>query len=144
MIEVRRKTVNGESWQPKTRRNRRVSISSPLRSYLEACRPASGSPWFFPSPTGKRCEPDNLSQDLRAINEKNGLPWSRLDFRHTFGTHLAQKGESLYKIAELLGNSPEICRRHYAALTPEEMRDTVEFHPRPRLVHGEGGEQVCA
>ncbi len=37
------------------------------------------------------------------------------------------KGESLYKISELMGNSPEICRRHYAALVPEKMRDTVEF-----------------
>jgi len=31
------------------------------------------------------------------------------------------------KIAELMGNSPDICRRHYAALVPEEMHDTVEF-----------------
>jgi integrase len=62
------------------------------------------------------------------------MPWGCLDFRHTFGSHLAQKGESLYKIAELMGNSPEICRRHYAALIPELMRDTVEFDPRPRLV----------
>jgi hypothetical protein len=40
---------------------------------------------------------------------------------------LAQKGESLYKIAELMGNSPEICRKHYAALLPHEMREEVEF-----------------
>ena len=46
---------------------------------------------------------------------------------HTFGSQLAQKGESLYKISKLMGNSSEICRRHYAALIPEEMRDTVEF-----------------
>ena len=26
-----------------------------------------------------------------------------------------------------MGNSPEICRRHYAALIPEKMKDTVEF-----------------
>jgi len=56
-----------------------------------------------------------------------GLPWSCGDFRHTFGSQLAQKGESLYKIATLMGNSPDICRRHYAALIPEEMHDTVEF-----------------
>ncbi len=46
------------------------------------------------------------------------------------------KGESLYKISELMGNSPEICRRHYAALIPEQMRDTVEFdrrEPSPSL-----------
>ena len=37
------------------------------------------------------------------------------------------KGESLYKIATLLGNSPEICRRHYATLLPESLFDSVEF-----------------
>jgi hypothetical protein len=37
------------------------------------------------------------------------------------------KGESLYKISKLMGNSPEICSRHYAALIPEEMGDSVEF-----------------
>ena len=52
--------------------------------------------------------------------------------RHTFGSQLAQKGESLYKISALMGNSPDICRRDYAALIPEQMRDTVEFvRPEP-------------
>ena len=37
------------------------------------------------------------------------------------------KGESLYKISALMGNSPEICRRHYAALIPESMYKSVEF-----------------
>jgi site-specific recombinase XerD len=95
--------------------------------------------WFFPSPTGKRWDPDNFSQDLRTINEAAGLEWSCLDFRHTFGSHLAQKGESLYKIAELLGNSPEICRRHYAALMPEKMRETVEFESQAN--HQTGGSE---
>ncbi len=36
-------------------------------------------------------------------------------------------GVSLYKISTLMGNSPEICRRHYAALIPETMADSVEF-----------------
>ena len=55
------------------------------------------------------------------------MPWRLCDFRHTFGSHLAQKGVSLYKIATLMGNSPEICRKHYARLIPEELRDEVEF-----------------
>jgi hypothetical protein len=37
------------------------------------------------------------------------------------------KGESLYKISNLLGNSPDICRRHYAALIPEAMIESDEF-----------------
>ena len=56
-----------------------------------------------------------------------GLKWSCLDYRHTFGSQLAMKGESLYKISMLLGNSPEICRKHYAALIPENMAGSVEF-----------------
>ena len=61
------------------------------------------------------------------LNKRAHLPWSCLDFRHTFGSHLAMKGESLYKISTLLGNSPEIARRHYATLMPESLVDSVEF-----------------
>ena len=111
LIRVVAKTVDGEFWQPKTKRNRVVPVSKALLQIIrnhvqkQACR------WYFPSPAGKRWDPDNFSHDLRAINHKQGLPWSCLDFRHTFGSHLAQKGESLYKISELMGNSPDICRQ---------------------------------
>jgi hypothetical protein len=37
------------------------------------------------------------------------------------------KGESLYKIATLMGNRPDICRKHYAALMPESLTGSVEF-----------------
>jgi integrase len=129
LIYVRAKLINGEHWQPKTKRNRVVPISSALHEILSAYAPQRTEPWFFPSPRGRRWDPDNFSQELRETNKSHGLNWSCLDFRHTFGSHLAQKGESLYKIAELMGNSPEICRRHYAALMPEKMHDVVEFSP---------------
>ena len=127
LIYVRAKLINGEHWQPKTKRNRVVPVSSALHEILTAYVPKRTEPWFFPSPRGRRWDPDNFSQELREINRSRGLNWSCLDFRHTFGSQLAQKGESLYKIAELMGNSPEICRRHYAALMPEKMHDVVEF-----------------
>jgi integrase len=127
LIRVQAKTVSGDFWQPKTKRNRVVPISDALNGILNNYVPPTNSIWFFPSPRGKKWDPDNFSQDLRKINKAAGLNWSCLDFRHTFGSHLAQKGESLYKIAELMGNSPEICRRHYAALVPEKMTDVVEF-----------------
>jgi integrase len=127
LIRVQAKTVSGEFWQPKTKRNRVVPISDALNRILGNYASPTDSIWFFPSPRGKKWNPDNFSQDLRKINKAIGLDWSCLDFRHTFGSHLAQKGESLYKIAELMGNSPGICRRHYAALVPEKMTDVVEF-----------------
>lgn len=127
IIRVRAKTIDGARWQPKTRRNRAVPISGALLAILQAHKAPCQSLWYFPSPTGKRWDPDNYSQDLRKINKARGLDWGCLDFRHTFGSQLAQKGESLYKIATLMGNSPAICQRHYAALIPEAMHDTVEF-----------------
>lgn len=136
-IRVRAKTIAGETWQPKTASNRAVPISRTLRGYLDnyAPRPSIGG-WFFPSPQGRHYDPDNFSADLRAAQAVAKLPWTCLDFRHTFGSQLAMKGESLYKISRLMGNSPDICRRHYAQLAPESLTDSVEFRQvdKPRQV----------
>jgi hypothetical protein len=71
-----------------------------------------------------------------------GLPWGCLHYRHTFGSQLAMKGESLYKIATLMGNSPEICRRHYAALIPESLVMSVEFSGFPMVDHNDPRKQA--
>jgi len=140
MIRVLAKTIDGRFWQPKTKRNRAVPISRALRAMLEQYTPrATSQPavdnqfrgWYFPSPDGNWWDPDNFSADLRSANEECGLVWSSLDFRHTFGSHLAQNGVSLYKISTLMGNSPEICRRHYAALIPDLLTNEVEFTSSP-------------
>jgi integrase len=82
IIRVRAKTVNGNSWQPKTKCNRAVPISSTLRSYLDRYTPQkSGEGWYFPSPAGKWWDPDNFASDLRNANTKVNLPWSCLDYR---------------------------------------------------------------
>lgn len=128
LIHVRAKTTDAESWQPKTRSNRAVPVSSDLRYYLDRYAPAaSDGTWYFPSPQGHRWDPDNFSADLRTANRDARLAWGCLDFRHTFGSQLAQTGVSLYKISHLMGNSPDICRRHYAILVPEGMTQDVGF-----------------
>lgn len=129
MLRIHAKTTpEGAFWEPKTKVNRVVPVSRALRRYLDQYTPpAVNGGWFFSSPQGCRWDSDNFSQYLRAINQKLGLQWSCLDFRHTFGSHLAMKGESLYKIATIMGNSPEICRRHYATLLPESLLQSVEF-----------------
>lgn len=128
MLRIRAKTIDGKFWEPKTRVNRVVPISSTLRKYLDAWPvPYTKCGWYFPSPKTTKWDVDNFSQALASVNKKAKLSWSCLDYRHTFGSQLAMKGESLYKISKLMGNSPEICRRHYAALVPEEMTEAVEF-----------------
>lgn len=108
----------GEYWQPKNGKDRVVPISSALRQYLISYNPIKC-----------RWHPDNFSEALRSfssyarltcddIDSRTGKPIKRpcncLDFRHTFGSHLAMKGETLLKISEIMVNSPEICRKHYA------------------------------
>lgn len=143
VIQVRAKTIDGQSWQPKTAVNRSVPISRALRDHLDRYTPPKTKRpevdrdfrgWFFPSPGGRGdragghwWDPDNFSRDLREANKEAGLKWSCLEYRHTFGSQLAQRGVSLYKISALMGNSPEICRRHYASLVPEAMHGEVDF-----------------
>ena len=50
LIYVRAKVINGEHWQPKTKRNRVVPISSALQEILTAYAPQRPEPWFFPLP----------------------------------------------------------------------------------------------
>ena len=82
---------------------------------------------FSPVYKTRPSDPDNFSSDLRQAQQSAGLQWTRLEFRHTFGSHLAQRGVSLYKISTLMDNSPGICRRHYAELVPEALTAEVEF-----------------
>ncbi|MEM1331321.1 MAG: site-specific integrase [Planctomycetota bacterium] len=128
MLSIRAKTVDRQFWQPKTGVNRAVPISRALAAELRrhAPPPTRGS-WYFPSPRGSRWDPDNFSQRLARLQREAGLRWTCLDFRHTFGSQLAQAGRSLHQISTLLGNSPEVCRRHYAALVPTAMHSEVEF-----------------
>ncbi|HZJ41176.1 MAG TPA: site-specific integrase, partial [Candidatus Saccharimonadales bacterium] len=47
-------------------------------------------------------------------------------FRHTFASHLAQKGISLKAIQELLGHSDIKTTMRYAHLSPRELRQAVD------------------
>jgi integrase len=108
-----------------------VPISNELDRVLASYDSPRSSIWYFPAPKHEvaRWDEDNMSRMLKMVNHRKGQDWTCLDFRHTFGSHLAMNNVSLYKIATLMGNSPEICRRHYAALIPEELTDCVEFMP---------------
>lgn len=75
----------------------------------------------------RRTGPGPAGDNTTSPELKAELPWACLIYRHTFGSQLAMKGESLYKIATLMGKSPEICRTHYAAVLPEAMADTLDF-----------------
>lgn len=125
LLAIRRKVIGGETWEPKTKRNRVVPVSARLAEVLHQVEPHGG--WLLASPRGKRWDPDNLSTRFRRKVRAAGLPWRIADLRHTFGTHLVRRGVSLPKVAALMGNSPEIVRRHYAHVTTEDLHQDVAF-----------------
>ena len=142
-IRVRSKEVLGRSWQPKNGKNRLVPISAELRRYLEKYKSvASEGGWYFPSPEAGWWDPDNFSgRALAPANKANGLTWGCDEFRHTFGSQLAMAGTALQKISKMMGNSVQICERHYAALLPESLIDCVEF---PKKVAAEASYPLTA
>ena len=127
MIYIRAKEINKNFWQPKTKKNRAVPISKSLQRILKQYKNNKNRIWYFPFDADKKWHPATFSRYISEINEKAGIEWTCLDFRHTFGSQLARRGVSLYKISEFMGNSPEICRRHYAAIRTEYLHDDVEF-----------------
>lgn len=130
MLRVRAKVVDGESWETKTKRDRKVPISSRLLPVLRAHRAAhrrKDCPWVFESPEGLRWDPDNLGRELRAVLNSKGLRWNFLDMRHTFGSQLARRNVSLVKIAKLMGNSPQVAQMHYVNLVAEDLAVDVDF-----------------
>lgn len=83
-----------------------------------------------PVPPSKSKEYREYRRQLRKLmKEESGgfaahrerIGWN--PFRHTFGSLLAQAGVSLDKISAWMGNTPEVCRRHYAQFIPRDRRD---------------------
>lgn len=143
LIRVRAKSWAGGRWQPKTGTNRIVPISSDLYPYLVGYdRHPFLTQWYFPSPEGNLWSETNFGRKFRYLQGKADLEWTCLDFRHTFGSHLAQAGVSPFKIAKLMGNSEAVVRKHYAALINENMTDEVEFQKSPQPVKAEGPRMV--
>lgn len=125
---VRVRARRDRAWQPKTARNRTVPISRRLRTELEQTwRPHPTSEWAFPSPKGCRWDGKNLHTRWRRIMLSRSWCWTMLDLRHTFATQLVARNVSLARVAALMGNSPEICRRHYAHISTEDLRAEVDF-----------------
>ena len=61
----------------------------------------------------------NVDRSLAAVfkrSRRRGAHAHR--FRHTLATELLGRGASFEDVADILGNSPEIVRKHYAKWSP--------------------------
>jgi integrase len=63
-------------------------------------------------------------------------------FRHTFARIILQRGVSVRDVADLLGNSEQMVRKHYAAWIPERqarltriLQEAFTDRPKPRVIN---------
>lgn len=110
----------------KTGKRRSVPLHERLRDRLN-CEKQSPRGHIVPWPEEEERMRYASTLLLREIRERaphitpDRVRWNA--FRHTWATLLAQAGVSLDKISAWMGNSPDICRRHYAEFVPRDERD---------------------
>ena len=108
----------------KTRRERIVPMHDRIREAMEPFRAKEGFVFESASQPTERYRYDPRKSLVAALG-KAGLatddPFQRL--RRSFGSALYQNGLDLNRISEWMGNSPDVCRKHYAGIRQEYDED---------------------
>jgi len=138
VIQVRTVRTEKETKVPKTGPRAvhyHANLQPYLKAYIDDGRP--GKRFFFPKLGDQRLrykhggEPDVwrgsalthvFAELLKPLSEKVGKSINALVLRHTFGSLMIREGFNYIEVSTIMGNSPEICRRHYARLSPDEVR----------------------
>lgn len=116
---------------------------------LPAPRGASATPryYFWNGVTSKRAVVGIAERALAAVFRVSGVPGAHAHrFRHTLATRLVGQGVTYEDVADILGNSPAIVRKHYAKWS-QARQDRIDRAMRPpdsgtSLVHKENGPAI--
>jgi integrase/recombinase XerD len=75
--------------------------------------------YFWNGVSSERTIKDIADRSLAAVFKASMVPHAHAHrFRHTLATELLGNGASFEEVADILGNSPEIVRKHYAKWSP--------------------------
>jgi integrase len=124
-------TVNQAAWldkigTPKGGRSRVIPLCEEVRTALAAApRPILGG-LVWPGEDGKLRETDACQWGMSLAVKASGLEdvgWHTL--RHTFASHLVQRGVDLHRVQRLLGHADIRTTMRYAHLAPGALADAV-------------------
>lgn len=119
---------NKETFQTKTLSERSIPISAALERLIQEIGPKEQG-YVFPSPNGGTYEQRVWGRKLKRRVRRAGLSenYTLHTLRHTFATHLREKGAGLDALAELLGHTSLETTRMYGHLTPKHLRSVVSL-----------------
>jgi integrase len=90
---------------PKRCEEREVPVTAQLADVLRRHTPMPGSPFVFPSPTGKREQ--HMLDNCKAVAERAGLDATRFDlktFRSTYATRMLRSGFDVRTVQHWMGH----------------------------------------
>jgi integrase/recombinase XerC len=82
--------------------------------FTGTCRGDRPQYYFWNGKTSRRAVVGIAERTLSAVFKASGVPGAHAHrFRHTLATELLGRGASFEQVADILGNSPDIVRKHY-------------------------------
>lgn len=104
----------------KTRRRRLVPISDNLAAWLAPHAQASGP-----------VIANRIDHNIVALRNRLGIKWPDNGLRHSFGSYRLALTQNAAQLAEEMGNSVQMIRRHYAeAVFPDEAQEWFSIAPK--------------
>lgn len=113
-VDLAERVIRLDGDRTKTRRRRHVAISDNLAAWLEPYARSEGkvAPPYWPAQS-------------TVIRAKAGISDRRDVCRHSFGSYWLAVHRDPNELAYQMGNSPEICRKHYLEHVPR--REALEY-----------------
>lgn len=111
-------------WQPKGKRSRHIPMAPDLRKHLQTLPDKQR----WPFQTDKQAL-DVISSYFIDLIEEAGLNGSLHALRHTFGSHLTQRGVPPKVVMELMGHSNIKTTMIYSHLAPENLVSGISKLP---------------
>jgi len=121
--------VQKNDWSPKTYQSRYVPISEDLLMLLKKYSDNKKEEYIIKNKSGHKFDLDVATAYFIKIIKKLNLRGSLHTLRHTFASHLAQAGESLYTISKLLGHTSIQTTEIYAHLCQNTYQTAINKLP---------------